>query len=67
MKQIELKAFREKGRSDQLAELVNLKRSGFNLRLMRANQGLTDTSSLKKNKKSIAQVQTLLSEINRAK
>lgn len=67
MKKIELRAFKEKIRSEQLDELVNLKRAGFNLRLMRANQGLTDTSAFKKNRRSIAQVKTVLSEINREK
>lgn len=63
MKKDALKVLRENSYLEILVELKNLKRASFNLRLMRSNQTLTDFSAIKKNRRSIAQVKTLLSEI----
>lgn len=48
---------------DQLTdELVKLKKEAFNLRFRKASGQLEDTSQVKKVRRSIAQVQTLLGE-----
>ena len=43
-------------------ELVNLKKEQFNLRFQRATQQLENTSQLRKVRRDIARVQTVLAE-----
>lgn len=47
-------------------ELVNLKKEQFNLRFQRATQQLENTSQVRKVRRDIARVQTVLAEKNSA-
>jgi large subunit ribosomal protein L29 len=53
---------RKKSRDELEAELLALKRAQFSLRVQMATQQLTKTSEIKKTRRDIARVKTLLRE-----
>jgi large subunit ribosomal protein L29 len=59
---MKLSELRKKGRDELQAELVALKRAQFSLRVQIATQQLTKTSEIKKTRRDIARVKTLLNE-----
>jgi large subunit ribosomal protein L29 len=59
---MKLSELRKKSRDELQAELVALKRAQFSLRVQIATQQLTKTSEIKKTRRDIARVKTLLNE-----
>lgn len=59
MKRSEL---RKKNRDELNAELISLKRAQFSLRVQAATQQLTNNSEIKKTRREIARVKTILNE-----
>ena len=55
---------RKKSRDELEAELLALKRAQFSLRVQIATQQLTKTSEIKKTRRDIARVKTLLKEVH---
>ena len=64
MKTNELRAKDEAQLSE---ELSNLRKAQFSMRMQKATQQLTNTSQLKRTKRDIARVRTLLAEKTRSK
>ena len=61
------KELRAKDETQLGEELSNLLKAQFSLRMQKATQQLTNTSQLKRTKRDIARVRTLLAEKTRAK
>lgn len=61
----ELKSLREKGGGELREELLSLRRGYFNLRMQHAQQS-SKTSELKKTRRSIARVLTVIGEQKRS-
>lgn len=53
---------RKKNRDELNAELISLKRAQFSLRVQAATQQLTNNSEIKKTRREIARVKTILNE-----
>ena len=53
---------RNKTPDDLRAELVNLKKEGFNLRFQQATGQMENTSGIRKARRAAAQVKTILNE-----
>ena len=64
MKAIELRA---KDEAQLNEELLSLLKAQFNLRMTKATQQLTNTGQIKRTRRDIARVRTLLAEKARAK
>ena len=57
---------RQKSREELSAHLVDLARESFTLKMQKGTGQLTKTASVKKIRRQIARVQTVLNEITRA-
>ncbi|HKO89191.1 MAG TPA: 50S ribosomal protein L29 [Burkholderiales bacterium] len=59
--------FRAKDEAQLNQELLELLRAQFNMRMQKATQQLTNTGQIKRTRRDIARVRTLLAEKARAK
>jgi large subunit ribosomal protein L29 len=62
---MKLSELKKKSRDELNAELLALKRAQFSLRVQIATQQITNTSEIKKTRRDIARVKTLLNEARR--
>jgi large subunit ribosomal protein L29 len=62
---MKLSELKKKSRDELNAELLPLKRAQFSLRVQIATQQITNTSEIKKTRRDIARVKTLLNEARR--
>lgn len=62
---MKLSELKKKSHDELNAELLALKRAQFSLRVQIATQQITNTSEIKKTRRDIARVKTLLNEARR--
>jgi len=61
---MELKELRQKSAEELNTELLNLRKEQFNLRMQRGTGQLTQTHQMKRVRREIAQIKTLLTDKN---